>query len=41
MIARVWLGKMGASKADASRFAAMKAIATLGNQVGGPTVPRS
>lgn len=41
MIALVWLSGIGTSKADVSRFAAMKVISTLCNQVGGPTVRRS
>ena len=41
MVAMVWLGRMGTSKADVSRFAATTAIATLPDQVGGPTVRRS
>jgi hypothetical protein len=41
MIALVWLGRMGASKADVSRFSAMKVIATLCNQGGGRTARRS
>jgi hypothetical protein len=34
MIAAVWVGRMGASKADVSPSAAMKVIATLCNQDG-------
>ena len=41
MIAMVWLGRIGAGKTDAFRFAATTAIATLHDQVGGPMVRRS
>jgi hypothetical protein len=40
MIAVVWVGRMGANRADVSRFAAMQVVATLGNQAGGRTVRR-
>ncbi|HEX6335315.1 MAG TPA: hypothetical protein VFZ85_00015 [Jiangellaceae bacterium] len=41
MIELAWLGRTGSSKADGSRFAAMKVVATLCDLVGGPTVRRS
>ena len=41
MIALVWLGRTGSSKADGSRFAAIRVIATLGDLGDDPTVRRS
>ena len=40
MIAVVWVGGMGVSRADVSGCAVMQVVATLGNQAGGRMVYR-